>query len=370
VGDRVRITLENTHYLPHTIHLHGVDHPYYLDHPMHGDKRGNDGVPETSHIQVMPGESFTYEITPRVAGTQLYHCHEQAPVHVAMGLMGLFVVEDNRPNNWVQTLNIGAGHVRHPSVAVRETYAREYDLIYQDFDRELNDLIKTSNDARVIGYLTSRVYDPTQRRPEYFTLNGRSFPYTLRESIIAVPPNAKVKLRMANGADDRAIAIHTHGHKLKITHYDGVPHNPNAWVQRDTFDLAPAQRYDLELTTVDDGLNSYGPGVWMMHDHAETAITTNGQFPGGNITMIAYDDFLTKTGLPMTHGMDLNPFFTKEFYERKVPVWMTVDKEGALMDPAPQAPALTRPVLLAFAIGLLLGGAVVVLYSAKRRTEV
>ncbi|MGH8583910.1 MAG: multicopper oxidase domain-containing protein, partial [Gammaproteobacteria bacterium] len=97
VGDRVRITLENTHYLPHTIHLHGVDHPYYLDHPMHGDKRGNDGVPETSHIQVMPGESFTYEFTPRVAGTQLYHCHEQAPVHVAMGLMGLFVVEDNRP---------------------------------------------------------------------------------------------------------------------------------------------------------------------------------------------------------------------------------------------------------------------------------
>ncbi|MBV1870286.1 MAG: multicopper oxidase domain-containing protein, partial [Gammaproteobacteria bacterium] len=27
-GDTVKITLENTHYLPHTIHLHGVDHPF------------------------------------------------------------------------------------------------------------------------------------------------------------------------------------------------------------------------------------------------------------------------------------------------------------------------------------------------------
>ena len=37
-----------------------------------------------------------------------------------MGLQGLFVIEENRPNNWVQTLNVGAGKVRAPSVAVLE----------------------------------------------------------------------------------------------------------------------------------------------------------------------------------------------------------------------------------------------------------
>ena len=193
-GDRVRITLENTHYLPHTIHLHGVDHPYYLDHPLHGEPRGNDGYSETSHIPVMPGESFTYEFTPRQPGTQLYHCHEQAPIHVGMGLMGIFVVEENRTNNWLQTLNIGAGHVRHPSVAVKEAYAKEYDLIYQEVDKELHDLIKVANDPRLIGRLTTREYDVTQATPEYFLLNGRSFPYTLRESLIVVDPNEKVKI--------------------------------------------------------------------------------------------------------------------------------------------------------------------------------
>ncbi|MCI0734531.1 MAG: multicopper oxidase domain-containing protein [Methylococcaceae bacterium] len=369
-GDRVKITLENTHYLPHTIHLHGVDHRYYLDHPMHDGQRGNDGVSETSHIPVMPGEVFTYEITPRQPGTQLYHCHEQAPIHVGMGLMGIFVVEENRPDNWVQTLNVGAGRVRHPSVAVKETYWAEYDLIYQEVDKELNELITQSNDPRRIGLLTTRGYDVTQAKPEYFLLNGRSFPYTLRESLVVVEPDRKVKIRMANGGSDEGIAIHSHGHKPTITHYDGVPHNPLAWVQRDVFDLDPAQRYDLELDTVDDGLHSFGPGVWMMHDHREKATTSHGQFPGGNITLIVYRSFLGENGLPAMHGMDLAPYFTPTFYERKVPVWQAIDPSGSLADPAPESPSLTGPLLLFFAAGLGAGGLVLlVLFRRRGRGE-
>lgn len=365
-GDRVKITLENTHYLPHTIHLHGVDHSYLLDHPMHGEQRGNDGTSETSHIPVMPGESFTYEITPRQPGTQLYHCHEQAPVHVGMGLMGIFVVEENRPDNWVQTFNIGAGRVRHPSAAVQETYAAEYDLIYQEVDKDLHDLINESNDPRQTGILTSRVYDATQSTPEYFLLNGRSFPYTLRESLIVVDPDRKVKIRIANGGSDEEIAIHMHGHKPTITHYDGVLHNPAAWVQRDVFDLDPAQRYDLELSTVDDGLHSFGPGVWMMHDHREKAITSHGQFPGGNITLIVYRAFLGKNGLPATHGMDLAPYFTQAFYERKLPVWATIDRTGSLADPVVDLSTLTGPLLLSFAGGLACGGLGLFISSWRR----
>lgn len=363
-GDRVKITLENTHYLPHTIHLHGVDHRYYLDHPMHDGKRGNDGVSETSHIPVMPGEVFTYEFEPRQAGTQLYHCHEQAPIHVGMGLMGMLVVEENRPDNWVQTLNIGSGRVRHPSLGVKERYAAEYDLIYQEVDRELNGLIMQSNDPRRIGMLTTRGYDVTQSRPEYFLLNGRSFPYTLRESLVVVEPNQKVKIRLANGGNDEGVAIHTHGHKPSITHYDGVPHNPVAWVQRDVFDLDPAQRYDLELDTLDDGLHSFGPGVWMMHDHREKAITSHGQFPGGNITLIVYRSFLGPDGMPMMHGMDLKPYFSTAFYERKLPVWGTIDPKGSLADPAPRS--RTIPLLLSFAVGLGIGGLVLRLLFRKR----
>ncbi|HET6564552.1 MAG TPA: multicopper oxidase domain-containing protein, partial [Xanthomonadales bacterium] len=49
-GDVVRITLENSHYMPHTIHLHGADHPFV---DVTGE--GNDGVPLASEIPVLPG---------------------------------------------------------------------------------------------------------------------------------------------------------------------------------------------------------------------------------------------------------------------------------------------------------------------------
>ena len=63
-GDRVRITLSNTHYFPHTIHLHGTIHPNAMD-----------GVPDITQAAVKPGESFTYEFIAKNPGTHFYHCH-------------------------------------------------------------------------------------------------------------------------------------------------------------------------------------------------------------------------------------------------------------------------------------------------------
>ena len=90
-GDIIWIQLENTHYFPHTIHLHGVDHPW-----IDSSGEGNDGVPQTSDKFVLPGQSKTYEIRPRVPGSFVYHCHVQTHVHLAMGLVGMLVVEENR----------------------------------------------------------------------------------------------------------------------------------------------------------------------------------------------------------------------------------------------------------------------------------
>ncbi|QBQ53776.1 multicopper oxidase domain-containing protein [Nitrosococcus wardiae] len=364
-GDMIRIILENTHYLPHTIHFHGVDHPY-----MNGMGKGNDGVPETSHRPVMPGESFVYEMKPRQTGTMLYHCHEQAPVHVMLGLMGMFVVEENRPNNWVQTLNVGAGQVRHPSVAVKENYDREYDLIYQEVDQDLNNLIKTANDPRLIAKATTRGYDMTEGTPDYFLLNGQSFPYTLRESLIVVNANERIKLRLANGGDDKYIAIHSHGHRMRITHYDGIEHNPEAQITRDVADLSPAQRLDLVLTTIDDGLHSFGEGVWMFHDHQEKALTSDGMYPGGGITLIVYHSYLGENYMPLLHGVDIKPFFSKAFYERKVPAWSSYDEAGILGDPELVVGFVSiRSLLLTFLAGLLLGGIVIVMGAFKRRAS-
>lgn len=323
-GDIVWIQLENSHYFPHTIHLHGVDHPF-----VDNAGEGNDGVPQTSDKFVMPGQSKTYEIQPRVPGTFVYHCHVQTHIHLAMGLVGLFVVEENRPNNWIQTFNVGAGQVRHSSKAIVEKYDSEYDMHYHAMDRELHEIIQKSNDPRLIAKAMNRHYDLTDSTEDYHILNGRSFPYTLRESLIVAEPDQKIKLRVFNSTGEQ-LAMHTHGHKGTITHYDGIEHNPNAQIMRDVYDISPAQRNDLEINTTDDGLHSYGEGIWIFHDHREKGITTDGQNPGGNVSAIVYKKYLNEMGMPKAIGESIEPLFTKAFFQRKVPVWQNIDPWNSL----------------------------------------
>jgi hypothetical protein len=343
--DIIWLVLENTHYLPHSIHLHGIDHPY-MDHK----GSGNDGVGQTSSMDVMPGEKKVYVIKPRQAGTMYYHCHVQPHVHIPMGLQGMFVIEENRPNNWPQVFNVGAGQVRHPSVAILEKYHSEYDLHYQSADKELHELARAANDPRLIAKKLNLDYDVTDAKDDYFMLNGRAFPYTLRESLIVLEKDQKVKVRVYNGTQE-TIALHMHGHKPTSTHYDGVDNGPNAFITRDVHGLTPAQRLDLELSGVDDGLHSFGEGVWMFHDHVEKAFTTDGVGEGGDISLIVYKNFLNEKGIPSLHGMSLAPYFTKEFWQRKYPIWQDMDAWHSLgfpdvkagYEPAKKAVQIVQP---------------------------
>ncbi|ALQ50854.1 multicopper oxidase domain-containing protein [Nitrosomonas ureae] len=353
VGDIVQIVLENTHYFPHSIHLHGVDHPF-----SHGEHGGQDGVPQTSEVELMPGERRIYQFQARQPGTMFYHCHVQTHTHLAMGLAGMIIVEENRPNNWLQTLNIGAGHVRHPSVAVREQFDQEYDLHYHAMDKQLGEIIQKHNDPRLIARDMNRRYDITDSTEDYFTLNGLSFPYTLRESLIIVEPDQKIKLRLLNSGGEQ-IAVHTHGHHATITHYDGVEHNPMAQIMRDVFDIAPAQRIDLKLETVNDGKHSYGEGDWLIHDHREKGITTDGMAEGGSMSSIVYTSYLGKDGMPkVSHfGIDLNKYFTKEYFERRLPIWQDLDEWASLGSPGEHTglDTATQTSLLNALYGLLAG---------------
>lgn len=312
-GDRVQITLENTHYLPHTIHFHGVDHPF-----VDASGEGNDGVPVTSEMPLQPGLARTYELQPRQTGTMFYHCHVQVQAHVMMGLQGMFVIEENRPDNWLQTLNVGAGHVRFPSQASVESYAQEYDMHFTDLDTSLNNRIRQSNDAREVERLINRDYNITQSNSDYFLLNGRSFPLTFQESLIVTEPDQLLKLRVLNGGSV-GLALHTHGHKPTATHFDGVTLAEGAQVTRDVFWLASAQRTDLELDTTNDGLHSYGSGVWLLHDHQERGVTNNGLGPGGNLGAIVYRNFLGSNGWPQTTGENLARYFQQDYYQRLTP---------------------------------------------------
>jgi hypothetical protein len=249
-----------------------------------------------------------------------------------MGLVGMFVVEENKPNNWVQTFNVGAGQVRHPSKGVLADYDSEYDMHYHAMDKELGNIAKDFNDPRLIARKMNREYDIQDSSEDYHILNGRSFPYTVRESLVVVEPNQNIKLRMLNSSGEM-IAVHTHGHKGTITHYDGVEHNPIAQITRDVYDMAPVQRNDISINTTDDGFHSYGEGIWIFHDHREKGITTDGMNPGGDVSAIVYKSYLNENGMPKLQGSDIAPLFTQAFHSRQLPVWQDMDEWNSLGEP-------------------------------------
>lgn len=354
-GDKVYITLENTHYFPHTLHFHGVDHAFKTS-----GGSDNDGVPVTGAKPVMPGATRTYELQPRHSGTMLYHCHVQTDKHLMMGLNGMFVVEENKPNNWLQTFNVGAGHVRHSSVAIKEKFDREYDLHYQSIDKNLAKTIQQSNDIRVISEQMHRVYNMSESRENYFLLNGHSFPYTLRDALVIAKPDEDIKLRILNTQHSN-IAIHIHGHKATITDYDGVQQNPMAQITRDVYDLSAAQRIDLHLQTINDGLHSYGEGVWLFHDHVEMGVANDGMSPGGNIALLVYESLLNDQGMPSVLREDaLDDVLTNSYYAKERALW---GKEQAGMLP----PDYLNIILFGLLIGLIIG---LIIYIIRGLTKV
>src|SRR5437667_10401501 len=65
-GSQVAITLYNTHYLPHTIHLHGTSQANNMD-----------GVPHMTQQEDAPGKSLTYHLVAGTPGTYWYQFHMQ-----------------------------------------------------------------------------------------------------------------------------------------------------------------------------------------------------------------------------------------------------------------------------------------------------
>jgi manganese oxidase len=311
-GDHVAITLYNTHYLPHTIHLHGTSQPNNMD-----------GVPHMTQHEVPPGKSFTYRFIAGPPGTFWYHCHVQDHIHPLMGLAGMFIIEPNRPDNHFAHLVPGAGRITSMAKATREDYQNEYSLVYMDIDDRLNRIPAAYSDPREIEKRMHRDYDSTQRKPDIFMLNGRSFPFTLRDTPIVVAPNETTKLRILNvGAGTRF--IHSHGHHPTLTDLDGYPVPKDMRITRDTFEVGPGQRVDLALRTGNDGYYAAGPGVWLLHDHTQPAASNKGINPGGDHTAIVYQDFMGEDGLPLdTLGGHSGhaEHFKPEYYQGKVPVF-------------------------------------------------
>lgn len=308
-GDRVRVTLRNTHYFPHTIHFHGTINPNEMD-----------GMPQFTQEPVRPGDAFVYEFEAVNPGTYFYHCHVQPDIHVQMGLVGMFVIEPDRPDNHFAYLVPGAGRMPDLARAAAEYYDREYSLVYMDVESPLHRLPQVVADPRELEWRMHRDYDSSQARSDTFLLNGRSFPYTLRDTPVRVAEGERVRLRVLN-AGERTLSLHTHGHHPIVKALDGTDLAPEQRVSRDVFTVGPAQRVDLELRTTPDDRYASGPGVWAMHDHTESTVSNRGINPGGDLSAIVYDSHWDDAaGLPRVAG-SLERYFDPAYHRGEVPVF-------------------------------------------------
>lgn len=229
-GDQVRIIVLNELDQPTTIHWHGVEVPNSMD-----------GVPGMTQEPIQPGETFTYEFTAKPAGTFMYHSHYEGDIQVSTGLYAPFIIDPIEPE------------ANPPDV---------------DVTLMLSEWLMRDG-------LTYAAMPMSGMEPNYFTINGKSFPST---QTINVKVGQRVRLRFI-GIGQFIHPMHLHGFPFKIVATDGHPVPELAQLTRDTISVAPGERYDLEFIATE-------PGQWMLHCHILHHTTNDNVEPGGLMLVV------------------------------------------------------------------------------------
>ncbi len=229
-GDQVRIIVKNELPDPTTIHWHGVEVPNAMD-----------GVPDVTQDPIQPGETFTYEFTAKPAGTFMYHSHYEGDVQVSAGLYAPFIIDPKEPES------------NPPAV----------------------DKVLMISEWRMTDGNTYAAMPMSGMEPNYFTINGKSFPAT---ETITVKKGDRVRLRFI-GIGQFIHPMHLHGFPFKIVATDGHPVPEAAQLTKDTVSVAPGERYDIEFVAAETG-------QWMLHCHILHHTTNDNVEPGGLMMVI------------------------------------------------------------------------------------
>lgn len=227
-GDTLRVNVQNR--LPEgtTVHWHGLAIPSAMD-----------GVPNLSQPPIKSGEDFVYEFLVPTTGTYIYHSH--VGLQLDRGLYGSLIVE---PKN------------------EELVYDREYVLLLDDW---VDGVSGTPEDAldelgRAGGGMGGMMGGGMMRggAVEYpsYLVNGR--PPDEPETM-SVRRGERVRLRLMNPAAETVFRFAVAGHKLTVTHADGLPVEP---VEVDSLRIGMGERYDALL-------EANNPGVWQIGALAE-----------------------------------------------------------------------------------------------------
>jgi FtsP/CotA-like multicopper oxidase with cupredoxin domain len=244
-GDHVVITLLNSLSEPTALHMHGLPVPNEMD-----------GVPGVTQNAILPGETFVYEFVADTPGTYWYHSHQNGAYQVDKGLYGALIVEpkDKKAYDLDQVIVLDEWasmgmDMEHDSMNDGEHDQEEMD--HEDAGHGSKDDHNMDEGTMSHTEIMNEMYDT-------MLINGKANSAIER---IVVKEGNTVKLRFINaGLFTQVISIP--GHSYKVTHYDGQEVNQPQSLSDVGLRIAPAERYDIEIT-MDQ------PGSWGIQVFAE-----------------------------------------------------------------------------------------------------
>ncbi len=280
-----KVTFLNETPLMHTIHWHGFTVPWAMD-----------GVPYVTQPPVHPNQRFVYRFRAEPAGTHFYHCHWGTPLHMHSGMYGAFIVEsDDDPirrafpytRDYVLMLSaVDTEFLREELNAMLRRMPKRMKLMRegrlddrtQAHFKDVGALKAAVAGGYIPPYVRSRRSHARLPEPNFFTINGQCYPAT---APIGIKPGETIRVRMANPGF-LVHHMHLHGHDFYQVSQDGAP-LPKP-IRMNTVAVGPGQTVDIVI----QGTN---PGIWTFHDHDTRRVTNNGLYPGGMLTVLAYEGF-------------------------------------------------------------------------------
>jgi multicopper oxidase len=239
-GDLLRVLVENR--LPDSatsIHWHGLLDPAAMD-----------GVPDVSNVPIAPGRMYVYEYPIRQAGTYWYHSH--VGFQEQQGCYGAFIIQPAH-----EPL-----HTEHDAVVLLGDWLhRSPEEVFAELRRGSESMGEMKGEmkggmnpgaAQQGGMRMKGGADLSDVKYAAFLLNGRAAndPWSL-----SVRPGERVRLRLIDGGASTYFRVGLDGHKLQVTHADGLAVEP---VTVDHLLIGMGETYDAVVKIT-------APGSYTLH---------------------------------------------------------------------------------------------------------
>jgi FtsP/CotA-like multicopper oxidase with cupredoxin domain len=257
----------------------GSSVPFWRYAAKGGETRGDLpflAAPEGTLVAVSIRNAAPFAIQPELVGVSsgpLIPSRQTGHFAFTMPAPGTYLFAQSHHGNVTSSLGIGAMVVSRPVGAPKQLYPggpafdREYDLVYQDCDDTWNNQVAAGQSPPTATYA-----------PNYFTTNGLTYPDLAADAHSRIVGNVgeRILIRFGNMGMMRQ-SIHFHGYHVEVAARNN---QPEAFLgPKDTIPVPHRETVDVILTPDK-------PGVFPLHPHSLTAVTANGLYPYGQLTLM------------------------------------------------------------------------------------